>query len=130
MAQRLLTFAMVLGAIWMMGACGPQVLQVSEAQSNETVSLRVGSEMEISLAANPGTGYGWEVAEVSLGVLEPLGEPVYTAGAAMPGAPGVTTFRFRAVHQGESALRLVYRRPWEADKAPEKTFAVTVQVRP
>jgi C1A family cysteine protease len=44
------------------------------------------------------------------------------------GAPGTTSIRFAGVAAGKVRLDLVYRRPWEKDRAPMKTFSVYVEV--
>jgi len=43
------------------------------------------------------------------------------------GQGGVTTFTYRVVNTGKAAISLVYRRPWEKDVKPEKTFAVEIE---
>jgi predicted secreted protein len=45
------------------------------------------------------------------------------------GAPVTQEFRLRAVSAGMASLTLEYRRPWEHDVAPVKTFQVRVKAR-
>ena len=47
------------------------------------------------------------------------------------GAPNMETFRFEAVKAGQTALKLVYHRPWEknVDVEPSETFSVQVVIR-
>jgi inhibitor of cysteine peptidase len=86
----------------------------------------------ITLEANPSTGYTWELADVNA---EAEGEPIVRQTAAIEfephstllGAPGIQTLRFEAVAEGETTLRLVYRRPWELNVEPARTFSLQVR---
>jgi predicted secreted protein len=40
----------------------------------------------------------------------------------------MTGFRFRAVRSGTDTLKLVYRRPWEKEQSPARTFLVHIRV--
>jgi inhibitor of cysteine peptidase len=106
------------------------VRRLTEADSGSTVELRVGHRLSISLGGNPTTGYSWQVAAVNERVLAPVGEPDYRAASPAIGAGGVFTFEFAAASGGRTALRLVYRRPWEKRRRPAQTFAVNVAVEP
>ncbi len=96
------------------------------------VTLRVGGELKVALAANPSTGYGWEVSTApEPAVLEQVGEPVYEAtptDTMVVGSGGTTTFRFRAEAAGTTEVVLVYRRPWEEGVEPVDTVTVEVTV--
>jgi len=130
MLRRLLFLVLVIGTIWMLGACGPKVVKVDEAQDGSAVELKVGSELMVVLDANPTTGYTWEVDQVDESVLEALGEPAFEASSDKVGAGGKMTFRFQALKAAETTLRLVYHRPWEQDEPPAGVFTLRVTVRP
>jgi inhibitor of cysteine peptidase len=116
------------GTVWfIMQSRQPAAL--TEADAGSTVQLQVGDSLAVRLEGNPSTGYIWEVAPQSLTVLEQVGDAEFDASGDQPGAPGTLTLRFKAVSAGEQPLRLVYRRPWEADIAPADTYEVTVVVR-
>ena len=103
---------------------------LTDKDAGRQVSLKVGDTLEVSLAANPTTGYNWFQAETRFRVLKPDGEPVFKPEAPdRMGAGGRMTFKFRAVAAGETALKLYYKRPWEKKEPPDKTFKVTVTVK-
>jgi inhibitor of cysteine peptidase len=93
----------------------PNERWLTEADAGSMVELRRGDRLSISLGGNPTTGYSWQVAAVD--------EPPLGGG-------GSFTFGFQAVAAGSTALRLVYRRPWEKRRRPAQTFAVAVTVEP
>jgi predicted secreted protein len=62
-------------------------------------------------------------------VLRQAGEPEFKPDSSAVGAGGVQNLRFEAVNSGQTALKLVYRRPWEVDVEPTETFSVQVTVR-
>lgn len=123
------------------GGCGtqeqpdttpPEAVKLTDGDDGKAVELRVGQVLEITLEANPTTGFGWEVLEVEGAVVEQQGEKAYkpreTDGRRV-GVGGWETFTFKAVKAGAAELKLVYRRSWEKDVEPAKTFAVKVTVK-
>ena len=96
------------------------------------VTLREGGELKVALAANPSTGYSWEVSGApDAAVLEQVGEPAYEASPTetmVVGSGGTTTFVFRAVGAGTTTLELVYLRPWEDGVEPVDTVTIDVTV--
>lgn len=101
-----------------------------------TAVLAPGSTLELSLDANPTTGFSWQLDELPTG-LALVGEPTYVAlndvpgGTLRTGAGGTQRWRFKADdgEQGDGTLRLSYRRPWEKDVAPAKTYTANVQIK-
>jgi predicted secreted protein len=69
------------------------------------------------------------LAAVNRRVLAPVGEPGYWASSPAIGSDGVFAFEFEAAAAGRTALRLVYRRPWEKGRRPAQTFKVNVTVQ-
>ncbi|TAK30615.1 MAG: hypothetical protein EPO21_18895 [Chloroflexota bacterium] len=103
-------------------------VRVSADEDGQTIDLQVGQELVISLEANPSTGFAWEVEEVDSSILTQTGDITFEPESDLIGAPGLATIGFEAVAEGQSPLTLVYRRPWETDIPPVKTFSITVRV--
>jgi inhibitor of cysteine peptidase len=110
-------------------ACGTQVTRLGKADAGKSVELGVGNKLEIVLEGNPTTGYSWEVGSVDETVLKLAGEPEFKSESRAVGAGGVFTFRFEAVAAGQTALQLIYHRPFEKDTPPIETFEVSVAVK-
>ena len=104
---------------------------VTSVAGDQRVELRRGQELIVTLDANPTTGYRWEIVDGAPAALEPVGEGHY-APAPVPcgrvGSGGTMTWRFRAVGPASGTLRLEYRRPWEKDSPPARTFNCAVVV--
>ncbi len=103
--------------------------QLTEADAGKTVDLSAGQRLEVVLSGNPTTGYSWQVASVDKSVLKSLGDPKYKADTKAVGSGGAYTFAFQGAARGQTALKLDYRRPWETNVAPIKTFQITCVVR-
>ena len=103
--------------------------KLSEQDNGGTVTLEVGQQLDISLVANPTTGYQWEIAEGDSAVLKQVGEPVYTTDSTAPGSGGTMTFHFVAATPGQTTLKLIYHRTFEKDTPPLKTFEITAVVK-
>jgi len=95
-------------------------------------TVKRGDTLAVHLDTNPSTGYRWELTRLAGASVTQVGLPDYqpetAAGVPRVGAPGHTTFRFRAMQPGTSSIELAYRRPWEADVAPAKTVRFEIAV--
>jgi inhibitor of cysteine peptidase len=123
---------LILGTAMMaaLGGCSPQTAPTLGVEDDgRQITLQQGQILTIKLAANPTTGYSWELVESEGAILQQVGEPEYEAESDLLGAPGTQTLRFEAVEAGQMELRLAYRRPWETDVEPVETFTVQVTVQ-
>ncbi len=105
----------------------PAPLELTQKDNGSRQSLSIGQELRISLAANPTTGYMWELDGETPEQLEQVGEPAYSAESSAIGAGGTEVWTFRAQSSGEGMLKLKYFRSFEATAPPADTFEVTVK---
>ncbi len=108
--------------------CSMGSKKVIEKDSGKTVELRVGDTLIADLPGNPSTGYSWETVSVDGSILQRSGESVFIPDSNMTGAPGKISLRFKASGAGKTALKLAYRRVWEKEVPPLKTFELNVEV--
>lgn len=102
--------------------------RLSESDQGAVVQARTGDLIEVRLHEMPAGGYRW-VADSPLGpVLEALDEKFEFAEGRV-GAANTACFRFRVKAAGTGAIRLSYRRPWEKDEPPLKTWEATIAAR-
>ena len=127
--RRALRWALYLLAMLAVAGCGPAPRTVTEIDRGSRVRLRVGQTLEVRLAANPTTGYTWDLAAVDRTVLQPVDEPRFERGRKQAlGSSGTMIWTFQAQTPGATVLRLEYRRLWEIQEPPADTFEITVQV--
>lgn len=111
---------------------GSAIIHVSDKDNGNTVSMAARGILEMKLETIPGTGYAWQVIRNDSRILRMTGPPVLAPAdetrEKMLGAPSYQVFRFEAQAAGKSILELHYKRRWEAQAAPLKTFVVTVRV--
>jgi predicted secreted protein len=99
------------------------------------MELTKGQTLNVTLEANPSTGYSWEVVELNNNIIRQIGEAEYqqisnfTKEHPMVGAPVMQTFQFEVINTGQTTLKLVYRRSWEKDVAPLNNFSIDLVVR-
>lgn len=90
----------------------------------------IGGQLVVALEGNPSTGYNWLVEAVDESILRLVGDPDFLPDdPLLVGSGGKVALRFEGVGAGQTALRLVYRRPWENDVEPLETFEVQIDVR-
>ena len=110
-------------------AGGAPLLSLGKNDNGRQVQLQPGQKMDVVLFENSTTGYQWRIVSVDGNVLEETVKPDFKPASGLLGAGGKKTFHFRAGAKGKTVLRLAYRRPWEANVPPIKTFAVWITVR-
>jgi len=103
-------------------------------KAGRTLSVDVGETIDLTLDANPTTGFRWFLAQPPDSLVLTLESHVYQSdpgGAGRSGAGGREIFRFRGVSPGSATLVLEYARPWEREKgvAPAQRHAISVRVR-
>jgi inhibitor of cysteine peptidase len=104
-----------------------RTLVLSEADDGSRISVAKGDVLTVRLPSNVTTGYGWSVAQTAPGVLQNPEPPSYQPPAAsQPGAGGTQTFTVQVIASGAGWLQLVYRRPFEKDTPPARTWGVFV----
>jgi inhibitor of cysteine peptidase len=98
--------------------------------NGKDIDLTTGSMLLVDLPGNPSTGYSWSVAgdPAPLKLQKASFHKGKTHSNAV-GAAGTAVFRFSASTSGLANLTLVYRRSWEYNVPPMKTFSVRVDVR-
>lgn len=124
-----LIFLVILLPLSACGTSGSKTRTLTANDAGKTVELNTGDTLAVELEGNPTTGYVWEVEAVDAAVLKQTGESEFKPESDATGAGGVEILRFEAVASGQTALKLVYHRPWEEDVSPEETFEVTIVVK-
>lgn len=108
----------------------PNDIVVTQAHHGTSVAVAEGQRLIIRLEGQPGTGYGWDLREPS-SLLQQAGDPVFEPlsdpSEAAASAPTVQVMTFHPVRAGNETLTLVYRRPWDRNAAPSRTFTIQVE---
>ncbi|MFJ1457228.1 protease inhibitor I42 family protein [Nocardia sp. N2S4-5] len=106
-------------------------LTVTGDSDGKEISLAPGRRLEVSLAANPSTGYQWELDPLDPAVLQQTGDPEYRSAPGADTAVGVggtSIWHFVAIAPGKTELRLANARPWEPGIEPAQRFTLHVTV--
>ncbi len=130
MSRLVVWMVLFLAVVVALCACSPIArgpLKVVERDTGCLIDLQVGGQIELVLNANPSTGYVWEIASPDIQIVQPAGEPQFTADSGARDGSGKLSWVFEAVATGEDVLRLVYHRPPE--QPPLRTFEVFLAVR-
>jgi inhibitor of cysteine peptidase len=111
-------------------ACKEQELptKLNKSFHGQQVIVKPQMEFEISLPANPSTGFTWTVVDSQNSIVRQVDDVKFNAESAKMGASGEQVFRFIASQPGKTQLKLVYHRPWETEIAPADSFMLTVTV--
>jgi inhibitor of cysteine peptidase len=109
----------------------PTSLTLTESDDGGSFQIQAGGTIELSLQANPSTGFTWEMddPDPEASLLEQVGEPVFISDDPdAAGAGGILTYTFRAVDRGEMVVRMVYYPP-DPTMDPTTSFQVDLTVK-
>ena len=121
----LVALAVVVGLT--LSACTPQDATVAEEETGEETAIAVGGTLEVALDSDLGVDHVWLVTEIDPEVLMQAGESSFESESDEPGSPGVETFYFEGVSEGETLLKMEYLSPAALDEAT-RMFQITVTV--
>jgi predicted secreted protein len=116
------------------GSCGvaptpapqpPRTIQVNDSNNGQTVNLKVGDVLVVTLNADLSAGYSWSLSADTLAALQLTSGPTTLSDASVPGAPQRQQWTFTAVAPGQDIVRLTYA---QARMAPEQTYQITAAV--
>lgn len=103
---------------------------VTVTQKDSKVAVTKGDILIVKLEMTAGTGYTWQIEKNDASKLQPVGKPQFEQfKKGVAGGNGYQVFRFKAKAGGTIELKLNYLRPWKKNKAPGKTYAITVEVK-
>ncbi|WP_332449073.1 protease inhibitor I42 family protein [Methanoculleus sp.] len=94
----------------------------NETADNTTATVPAGSNITISLAENPTTGYEWNVT--SSEGLQYVNDTHSAPQTELVGAPGVHVWEYIAAEKGNGEFSAIYARPWENVTGNETSFSM------
>lgn len=135
MHKKLLT---VIG-IFCMAACiqtgcssaqkGGDVPTYYEKDNNTTIQAASGKVFKVFLPTQPSTGFDWTAA--SLSGVEQVGsvEYIINSPAGIVGGVETAILTFKADKAGKGKIVLHYKRSWEKNVVPAKTYTLTIEIK-
>ena len=105
-----------------------KVLNLTMADHGRAVSVNKGEPIQIVLEGNPVNGLTWLVDDLDTKVVAAAGTPAYVPSSDVVGGGGKFTFNFASLARGQTNMRIIFIKPSERGRAPEKTFAIMITV--
>jgi predicted secreted protein len=106
-----------------------RTITATEKENGRRLALHPDDILTLRLQSIPGTGYSWQISKNDARVMKPLDKPEYERqDKKAMGSVAYQIFRLKALAKGTDVLELQYKRVWEKEKKPLKTFRVTVQI--
>jgi len=128
----LLTEALIvvqlIGAPTMSAHADSNTLVLTESENGKTVQLPLGGQLVVRLPAQLGTGFSWAVVSRKGDALRVTEQRTESAGQLRPGGSEEQVFVFAPQASGSEDVELAYRRPWEQNQPPARTFRFSATV--
>lgn len=108
-----------------------ETVKVGKDADGQVIRLAIGQRLEVQLAANPTTGYAWQLATLDQNIVKQDGGIEYEQDPSpdgMVGVGGKSLLKFTAVAPGATRLLLEYRRSWEQGVEPAERFTLDLSV--
>jgi predicted secreted protein len=115
--------------VLMFGGIAYANVELTDANSGETVYLKVGDVVTVNLPVNASTGYSWGITDLNDAVAKHLGT-VYNSECDenLVGCGGGEDWEFQAAAEGETYLEMVYYRIWLGEDSAVKEFTLNIVV--
>ena len=98
-------------------------------QNGASAEISKNQKLHIRRPVQGGTGFSWQLTRTPSAPVRLLIATTQPAGPSnVPGGLATELFVFEPTGAGAGDIELGYRRPWEKDVAPARTFAVHVVV--
>jgi len=106
------------------------IVTITQADDGKSIEVNAGQRLQVKLPSNPSTGFDWTLSGDPAPLkLRKTFHVKNSKSSTMPGSPRTTVFELSMGASGVTNLTFVYRRSWEYNVAPAKTFSVRVNVR-
>lgn len=107
----------------------PDQILLTEQNQGQSVDVRVGQPIVVSLPENATTGYRWAIDHLDSSLID-----VRQASANYPSGPvgsaGRTEWRLLPKAAGTTQVTLKQWRPWEGDRSIVDRFSVRLRIGP
>jgi predicted secreted protein len=78
----------------------------------DNYNLKIGQHIDVTLNANPSTGYGWSwINKAAVTTVDSVAAISVTSNN-VPGSPSQEIWRFKAVKAGSDSIKFRYAQPW------------------
>jgi predicted secreted protein len=96
--------------------------------NGQQIEATVGKEFDVSLPEARTAGYQWTLRKSGAAKCAVISESEQPAASV--GGSGTHTWHFRATKTGDCTLALDYKRSWQENTGPERTYTLKVHVQP
>jgi predicted secreted protein len=78
----------------------------------DNFNLQIGQTVDITLSANPSTGYSWTwINRLSVTTVDSIAA-ISVSTNNVPGSPSQEIWRFKAIKVGSDSIKFKYAQPW------------------
>jgi predicted secreted protein len=102
---------------------------ITRENSGKEIRVSVGDIIQVELSGLGSAGYGWYLEQLDRTFLELLSEETKkVTGESRIGAPVKGLWRFKAIKEGQTEIRMLHYRIWEGKGKATDYFHIKVHI--
>jgi predicted secreted protein len=106
-----------------------KMMTITREYSGKEIRVSVGDIIQVELSGLGSAGYGWYLEQFDRTLLDLLSEETQKAtGENRIGAPVKGLWRFKAIKEGQTEIRMLHYRVWEGQEKATDHFYIKVQI--
>lgn len=105
-----------------------EIIKLSEVHSFTNKEIYVGEQIQLSLEANPSTGYMWKIIFIDEKILEQVEAEKFIPQGSKIGSKGSIMYKFNVLKTGCTKLQLEYSRAWQKSEK-DKDFIIEFKIK-
>jgi predicted secreted protein len=106
-----------------------KMMTITREDSGKEIRVTVGDIIQVELSGLGSAGYGWHPEQIDRTLLELLSEETQKAtGEGRIGAPVKGLWRFKAIKEGQTEIRMLHYRIWEGKEKATDHFYIKVLI--
>lgn len=119
------------GAAFTSGKSTPGGITVilDKKDNHKEISVKCGTVIQIELKEIGSAGYRWHVQNQDTEHVSLLDERTKVPEEGKMGAPGLSIWRFRALEEGITEIKMAYYRDWEGPTKTAESFEIKLNIQ-
>ena len=106
----------------------PSTTIITKQDDGKEIQITAGGTFEIQLEELGSAGYTWQVDEINSDYIQLVSSDTKPTSDLI-GAPVLGTWKFKALKNGQTEIKMDYFRPWEGKESAVDHFSIKILIK-